>query len=348
MPFLQTVILFMINRINGQRTASSVFHLLKGKKSSQTIQDAKLYQLDQWFQTVPFLQRSMFDQLIEELTGRRLIEPSGDQFVRVTSEGKELADQFTETVQSFTCLNGWKLQDCANAFWKRLSLTVQVASHLIYQDASYLPVTKDESVQRWLKAFLSNSRLSRENLAEQLHEELFLLLKEAPPENPLLLVLRLTGKKRTGKTIEQAGELTGLESTEYWFRFLHLLHWLIEQVMVRKADCPLLFAMVSDIYEPVTLTQSTKKTKDMLEKGWTIEDIMSNRRLKRSTIEDHIVELALNVPDFSIRPFVSEETENQVLQARAAFPGTRMKTIKEQLPAVSYFQIRLVLAKFNE
>ncbi|WP_182916973.1 helix-turn-helix domain-containing protein [Bacillus sp. PK3_68] len=79
----------------------------------------------------------------------------------------------------------------------------------------------------------------------------------------------------------------------------------------------------------------------------SIEEISTHRRLKQSTVEDHVVELAFNYPGFSIRPFVDKATEEQVLKAAAVLSNKRIKPIKERLPDVSYFQIRLVLAKYS-
>ncbi|OCA92723.1 helix-turn-helix domain-containing protein [Pseudobacillus wudalianchiensis] len=348
MPFLQVLLLMMIDQINGQRTSSAVFHLLKGKKSSQTIQDAKLYHLDKWFQTAPFLEREAFERFIHNLADHRLIEFDPLNHVNITVLGKEKLKALSAALPSLTSLNGWKLQDCATLFWKRLSLAVQVASHLLYRDRTYFPVSRDEQTQRWLKSFLAARQSSREELAAHLYEELLMLLKDQQADDPLILVLRLSGKKRTGKTTAQAGELLNIESTEYWYRFLNLLHFAIQHIIQHAAHFPLLFAMIQDIYEPVVLTQSTRKTVDMLQSGFTIEDIIAKRRLKRSTVEDHIVELAFHYPDFSIRPFVSEAMEEEVLNIAAVLSNKRIKPIKEKLPDVSYFQIRLVLAKYSK
>lgn len=348
MPFLQVVLLIMINQINGQRTASSVYHLLKGKKSSQTIQDARLYHLDKWFQTAAFLERNVFDQMIADLVDQQLIETDERHHVRVVPAGKDKLEHLAAKIPQLEFLDGWGLQDCALVFWKRLSLTVQVVSHLVHRDHVYLPVTRDEHIQVWMKSFLAGRRLSKKALAVHLHKELLALLKDQPAEDPLVLMLRLSGKARTGKTTAQAGGLLNIESTEYWYRFLNLLHFAIRHIIQHAAQFPLLFAMVKDIYHPVVLTHSTKKTADMLNRGMTIEEITANRRLKQSTVEDHIVELAFHYPGFSIRPFVSEAVEEQVRQAAAVLSNKKIKPIKEKLSDVSYFQIRLVLAKYSK
>ena len=40
------------------------------------------------------------------------------------------------------------------------------------------------------------------------------------------------------------------------------------------------------------------------------------RQLKKSTIEDHLVELALKIREFSIDPYVSIEKQNQITKSR--------------------------------
>ena len=58
LTFLQTMILFCLHKINGERTIYSIYHLLKGKKSSQTIQDTHLFHLQPFYQTYTNLSRN--------------------------------------------------------------------------------------------------------------------------------------------------------------------------------------------------------------------------------------------------------------------------------------------------
>lgn len=53
MTFLQAIVLVQLQRIEGVRTVYSIYHLLKGKKSSQTIQDAHLFNLGIFFKPFP-------------------------------------------------------------------------------------------------------------------------------------------------------------------------------------------------------------------------------------------------------------------------------------------------------
>ncbi|WP_338749746.1 helix-turn-helix domain-containing protein [Bacillus sp. FJAT-52991] len=344
--FIQAVMLLMLKQLNGERTASSIYHLLKGKKSSQTIQDARLFQLDPWFQTAPFLERNMYDEWIQQLLKQGYIKGDPNSLL-VTEAGEQWLAHFSDTLVILQYLHGFKLQDCSLLFWKRLTLLVQVTSHLVHQQKEYHPITRDEQIHVWIKTFLSQQRLSKEELAVTLYDELIRSLKSQNFEDPLVLVLRLSGKSKTGKTATQAAELVNMEETEYWYRFLNLLHFLIEHIYQHASQFPLLYEALKDIYESVNLTQSTKKTAELLKKGYSLTEIAQQRRLKMSTVEDHIVELALNMSNFALESYVSDQQAEQILSVSLKQNHKKLKPIKDQISEVTYFQIRLVLARHS-
>ncbi|OLN23265.1 hypothetical protein BTO30_04665 [Domibacillus antri] len=340
---LEAVILNAIKAVEGERTSSSVYHLLKGKKSAQTIQDAHLYRLTKWFHTAPFLTSSSFESIIKKLINQGYI--TGDLYRPFAArEGIEEMNRCFLQTGTFPELSGWQFSGTASVFFSRLQLLVQVASHFAYHDKAYYPVTRDEVLHEWVKRFLKQMPCSKEVLASSLYrelEDLFQLL----PEQPECIVIRFSGHNQTGKTLAQAAEWMDMEETEYWFRFLHAIHSIVNSVTALPHKTPLLQKVIMDIYDPLTLTLSARQTADYLKKGMTVDQIASARQLKKATIEDHIVELALNDPAFTIRPFIEEEKEKAVIKAAKSVSNRQLKPIKEQLPDHSYFQIRLVLAK---
>ncbi|OES44668.1 hypothetical protein BA724_09300 [Domibacillus iocasae] len=333
----------MLKEVEGERTASSVFHLLKGKKSAQTIQDAHLYKLAKWFQTAPFLKMDTFDQLIQQLLQTGCLEGERQRLF-VTEKGRNAMAGVFQKTGCFPFLSGWKLAGTAPIFFSRLQLIVQVVSHLAYSDRTYYPITRDEQVQSWVKHFIKESPFEKKALADQLNRELSHVF-EQQPEQPDCLLLRFSGHGQTGRTAWQTAEMLNMETTEYWFRFLHSLHAIVQTATEDDGQLPLLKQLLKGITVSVPLTESARKTASYLHKGMTIEQIAEARRLKQATIEDHVVELALNDPQFSIRPFVDEQKEAAVLQAGGTSTARQLKPLKDQLPDHSYFQIRLVLAK---
>jgi uncharacterized protein YpbB len=86
----------------------------------------------------------------------------------------------------------------------------------------------------------------------------------------------------------------------------------------------------------------------LLNQGFTAEEIASFRNLKISTIEDHLVEFALNVKDFSINSYVDEDIQLKILEISRQESTRQLKVIRNTLKTASYFQIRLVLAKYGD
>jgi len=93
------------------------------------------------------------------------------------------------------------------------------------------------------------------------------------------------------------------------------------------------------------LSGSAFQSAELFNNGHSIEQISKIRRLKMSTIEDHIVELAMNEPQFKVEQFVSNEDIKRVLTAVEDYNTRKLKVLHEIVPHLSYFQLRLVLAR---
>ncbi len=88
------------------------------------------------------------------------------------------------------------------------------------------------------------------------------------------------------------------------------------------------------------------ETYRLLEQGLSIEEIAAKRQYSVQTIETHIAKLVSEGVPISILRWVNEEAEKLILEAIGRVGDKKFKPIKEALPEdISYFQIRLVLAK---
>jgi uncharacterized protein YpbB len=76
-----------------------------------------------------------------------------------------------------------------------------------------------------------------------------------------------------------------------------------------------------------------------------VEQISRIRNLKRSTIEDHIVEIALHIKNFDLAAYVPKDKEKRILEAAKETSAKKLKLIREYAEDASYFEIRLVLAR---
>jgi uncharacterized protein YpbB len=160
-----------------------------------------------------------------------------------------------------------------------------------------------------------------------------------------VLVLRLTGHNKIGLTSEQAAGMLKMTNTRYHLEFLNTLHYMIRTVSFSQNSFPLLSSLVQDAQKEVPLTLSTEKTFHLLEKGYLPNEIAAMRNLKISTIEDHIVEIALHVKDFELNRYVQPDKQKRILDAARKTSAKKLKQIRDQVDDANYFEIRLVLAR---
>ncbi|MDF2856065.1 MAG: hypothetical protein K0Q87_1916, partial [Neobacillus sp.] len=316
-------------------------HLLNGKKSSQTIQDAHLFSLKNYFRVLDPLTRETFDIIFKRLLDKKWVEPCNDQAYRISSLGSEYLQKFNPPKY----LNGWKYHHISPVVWERLSLLTQVTSNLTYQESRYIPIQKNKEVHRWLKRLLKDNSLPREFLGKTLYSELVECLNGAKNINPAVLVFRLTGYRQIGLTTLQATKKLEMSPINYQIEFLNILHYIIRMIESDPNRFKLLSTLLVDLMDHSNLTVSARKTWELLNQGFTIEQISAIRHLKNSTIEDHLVEFALNIDEFSIDPYVDQEIQEKVMGISHLCGTRQLKLIRSKLPTTSYFKIRLVLAR---
>lgn len=347
LTFNQLIILFCLHKLQGERTIYSIYHLLNGKKSSQTIQDAHLFHLTPFFQTDTNMSRQLLEKTAAELMNLQLIVEKGDQHYAVTPKGEQQLIQSLAETPIPKYLNGWKYQRTAIVFWERLSLAVQVISYLKKRESKYIPVQRKADTLLWMRQFLKQNRLSRDSLGMKLYEELVMCLERDSSIDPDYLVIRLSGFRSIGLTESQAAQHFRLELTYYHYHFISILHFVTGHIEENSSQFPILHSFLEKT-QKYNLTNSTEKTFALLKQGNSVTDIMTNRGLKKSTIEDHLVELALNIKSFSIDPYVSIEKQELIKKAAKEKQTKQLKQIRSIVQNADYLEIRLVLAKYGE
>ncbi|MEW9049790.1 MAG: helix-turn-helix domain-containing protein [Neobacillus sp.] len=344
MQYIENVMLYCLKQLNGERTIYSIYHLLNGKKSSQTLQDAHLFLLKKYFRILESLTREEFDKVMSRLIEKHYVEAIGDQKFVLSSLGEEVL----QTTVPIEHLNGWKYHHLTSIVWERLSLLVQVTSNLTYHEAQYIPIQKSSDVHNWLKKLLKKQLIRRNEMGKALLTELVVCLEGAKDINPSVLVFRLTGYQQIGLTSIQTAQLLKMDVIDYQLEFTSIIHYIIHRLEKDFTRFTLLSMLLYDIEENDILTLSARKTWRLLSQGFSLQQIGEIRKLKMSTIEDHLVEFALNVENFSIDTYVEKEMQQKILEISRRESSRQLKVIRKYIEEASYFQIRLVMAKHGE
>lgn len=333
--YASKLIVYIFARYNGQRGPSSVYHLFKGKKSGQTIQDVGLFQLHPFFSITPKLNKAQYDTYFNQLIQQQFLLLT-EHVVYVTEKGWALIKDFEPGP-----FDGWHYRGHAFIFMKRLSLVVQTLSHYP-REKSFVPIEQDGEIQRYVRAFLRAHHFQQHAFQESFKIQLMQSLEDVQVEevSKQIFVLRLSGYDLSGCTWQQIHEEVGEDIFSVQLRFVQCLHGLLNELQ----RYPLLVDLAQHIKIEQQFTQSTEKTFGLFKEGYSLTQIAQIRHLKESTIEDHFAEMAMTDSEFPIHQFVSEQLRQQIEETARILKTTKLKHIKEKIEEASYFQIRLVLA----
>ncbi|WP_251526186.1 helix-turn-helix domain-containing protein [Metabacillus litoralis] len=343
--YFHMVLLYCLNQINGERSVSAIYHLLNGKKSSQTIQDGKLFFLSHLFSIFPRLTRQQVLEECEIILKEGLIEQLPNHHFILTEKGKLILDEYLKIKPIPPKLNGWEYGDVGRIFWRRLSILVQVLSNFAFERNHYLPVTKNQEDLQWVKQFLKESKFSKSNLIHMLYEELKFTLQRQSKRDAMIFIQRMTSSEKIGLTFEQIAKKHNEDPVYISLLFWNVIHSIIHLQQSSNSQHVILNEIIIDKLQKNTLTASTAKTRYYLLQGIGISEIAIIRRLKENTIEDHIVEITLHDITYTPDAFLSQSDFNQISNAIALLKTHQLKKVKEYLNhRYSYFQIRLAFA----
>ncbi|WP_042477935.1 helix-turn-helix domain-containing protein [Bacillus ndiopicus] len=334
----QQILLDIFLKLNNERTVSSAYHLLRGKRSGQTIQDVGIFSLHAYFSLLPKLTRQKFDGFVQLFAENGYLQMDDAGYYSLTSRGIEQARKGVPCT-----FDSWHYRGNEHIFYERLSLIVQALSHQSANIKAFIPIQRDEGIQYFARQFLLRHQYQSGALQVLLLQEITNSLEAlaVTEEQRELLINRLTGVDLPGFTWQQLAYQAGRAEMDSQLLYISALHnWLghIEHY-------PYLADIAQQLRISMPLTDSAYQTAKLFQQGLSLQQIASKRNLKQSTVEDHLVELAMNDITFPIEHFVNQEELVQVNKAVLSYATKKLKVLREALPHLSYFQLRLALAR---
>ncbi len=323
---------------------AGAFHLLQGKRSAQTIQDAAFYEALSLFGIIPDMEYSELVGLAEKLEQTKLIE-SKENVHLLTEKGKMVLRNWLNKNDYIEQFNGWKYGRIAPLFWERFTLFIQTLTH-IEEGKRFVPVTDNLAVQRFVKQHLPKTKEARVNTCRELYSQCVQLLSNQSSLQQELFVWQLSRPGRVGSTKTQLASELGLPIEEVSIRHSSMVHGLIHMIQADPLNYPLLKLFTEVEHALVYGTVSAQKTARLLGQVSDVNELAKFRKLKKATIEDHLVELALFNESFQISTYVEPLKQALIEQVSNKEQTLKLKKIHERLERqASYFEIRLVLAR---
>ncbi|WP_088069254.1 helix-turn-helix domain-containing protein [Gottfriedia luciferensis] len=346
---LEEIILYLIHRYNGERTIQGITHLLRGKQSAQIIQDSHFYRVTSFFGLFQFLtQQNMSDLVYRLEKNGYIIQYENNNTYLINSNGIKYLENVDLQFNEYTYLNGLRFNSIQKVFWKRFTLFFQTISNLNMNVKYFRAVIQDQDTQEWVKKELLSYKGSKNILVNHFYEELHKILKQLSDDDALLFVNRLSGANSYGMTLEQIASENKINVETTYIKSINVLHHILFILIENKNDFPFLSRFVQGD-KNANITNTSIETKRLFTEGKSIQDIAHIRKLKISTIEDHIVECVISDKRFPIDQFITNEQYTMIKNKILELNTRKLKIIKEALlNEVSYFQIRITLARMGD
>lgn len=341
------ILLTSYEKIEGERTIANIYHLLTGRRSIQTIQDAYLFQLNDYYGVYRSLKKRDFDYYINHLVEQGFLHNDVES-LHVTERAKQWLKQdhhFTDE----TFFKGKLYHTLHEPFYLRLLLMIQVWTNSQMNNRSYMPVVENRETEYWVKQYYVHTKNNINNHLAGLHDELSQILQTVSERQAHLFVNRLTGYETYGLSLEQLANQFNMRQHDVYVHLISVIHKVIYLVEENRTHFPHIYTFFADLLTEQSLSKSTEQTNDLLQTGLSVQQIANKRHLSINTIYDHLVEIALHSHQFPYDQFVTDEQVTLILNVVKEIKTFRLKAIKERVPDdITYFQIRLILTQLNK
>ena len=346
------IILKSVLHIEQERTGASIYYLLTGNRSIQTLQDAHMYRLDHFYGIHKSLTKKRIDRKIQELIQNGLLKEKTDEANRrflLSTDKTAIWLERNQSTLPFHYFNGITFHEKAEVFYQRLLLLIQTFTNTKSGNYSFIPVVDQPIAVRWVKRFYKRMKGNELDYLLALEEELQHLLIGFPDTHASIFVERLSGYKHYGKSIAQLTDDYDSDENDIQLLLVGILHSILTNIQKNEADFPALSIMLEDQKNVIKLLDSTAKTYQLYKQNHTAEQIAKIRRLKINTVYDHLAEISLYDPGFPFTNYISKPEQQEILSAIEQTKTYKLKAIKEKVnPEISFFQIRLMLVLHHQ
>ncbi len=344
------LLLDLLHTIKSNRSPAAIYHILTGKKSSQTIQDLHVFQLHIYYRLLPNLSRQAFDEVINQIVDEGLMTWINKKDYRLTDEANAYLTTNADTAHYFHSLAQPIDESSKQIFIDRFYLTIQTFTHRVMNERGFIPVTDDVTIQAFVRQYYHAHKDQLPNWLESCYEQLYEALKAYPEIDRHIFLDRLSTYDHSGRSLQQLMDC--YETNEANIRLT--LRLIERDLFHRSQQAPsyladLLPSGKNNQRNHPLMTRSAQKTHQLVMRGYNIDELIQLRQLKRGTIEDHLVEICTLDDHFKLSDYVTDKKIAMIESYLSKRKTQKLGEIKRTLPEeVSYLDLRLVFAHYQK
>lgn len=336
-------ILSLFHPKNKQRS-SSVYQILRGKKTASTLSFCLFHHLWSGFQLFPYLSVEAYEQRLAELKakGYLVADEADGKYLLLSQAGQACLLEHPFWVAFSKEVDHFSYGVAGPLFLERLLFLSQVISELSYQSKQYEPITSEEEQLFWVKQWLAKTKVSKEGLISNFYTEWQKLLEQLADSQRQRLVSLLTGHHKIGTTYYQ------LQQMYHWSEFQRIAYKIYDcqqiiHLIKTSEDFPLFASVLASIPKQ-TISKSAQLTYNYVEQGLDSVSIQRLRQIKPSTVQDHLIEAAVLLDDFSFDACLDKQVVLQLETYEKKQPQIiewQFKQVQGFDESISFLEVRL-------
>lgn len=324
---------------------TSLFYILQGKRTASMLYRSVDYGLESIFGFLPKLDRTDYQRKLRHLISVNyltLIEES--QELILTADGQAALEAYFAELYEPIHLNWLTEGKIVIDFQKVLYFLTQILSETRYSNKRYIPIEKNTAIQQWVKRWLRRQSTSQHELGIQFGLEWKKVLSQLDPHNAVILVQLMSGHDRAGWTRAQIAQQLNLEEAEVRVRILDALNFIVQYTAAHKEDIPLFASILWELKQKNQngISKSALDTLVLVQQGYTLEQICQIRKLKKSTVSEHIIECVIVEPTIKVSDFVPKEVYRSLQQLFEENADLTHQEAAEKIPHMEFYWFRIM------
>lgn len=289
-----------------------VYSVLIGRTTPTILWLVELNKWHGYFGIFPAINREIVEGMQQVCIDKRFLCQSDEdpQKYKLTSDGKDYIKHNTQDIFLIPS-NGFTKSTHRDKVWELYQFVTQIVSEKEAHNRNFSPIVTHPAMQRDIKLWLKDSRFS----TQQWIRETVWTIENSLTTHKMLLSNLLVGNGVFGCTERQLQHHLELSESAFFLKkHCAIQHWIND--VSTAAQTPLLstFLDLCDKRAHYRLSESTFTTAQLLNKGYSIADIATERYMKVSTIHEHILEMAFILNDFPYRIFIPKELYHQLIE----------------------------------
>ncbi|WP_203621034.1 helix-turn-helix domain-containing protein [Apilactobacillus nanyangensis] len=319
------------------RRIKLIQNLLNGKRTVSTLFWAMRYDLLQYSAIFKTYDLNSINGAIKKLISDGLAKQVDEFQYQLTSKGQIKKDSVKE---SFYILQNTSYQYDydVNEFKSRLLLAIQSVSEYSYQNKNYYPVKTDMKsamiVKRW---FIQNKK----EIVNRLEDYLTKYLSQVDDKKADIIAQQMIGHDVYGMTNSQLADILGISNVEAYF--MEYDGWVDFINYIINDDDNLLLPLINDV-RTLKMNHHAIQTYKQFVTGNTLDQIAKNLKVKISTIREHLLEMAIWLPEnkFPYFKIINSDDERTLSKAFGNQPidDWQYRQISESTD-INFFEFRI-------